>query len=201
MEKDLVYFPFGTRCNSASIINGVFHKRFISYPFDWIDINIKTMLKFISIEPDQIEPFFTEYFQNFNMATQKHNEDGTWFPHDFIAFQDKDIVKEITERYIRRFKRMHTLFESGQDILFFTIFPYVEDVEEDYFNIRNILKKRVKGESIFLTINFNYSDFEVANMINFYVQLSRDEDGWAKFDQEVVKKLTEHETTKQYFKL
>ncbi len=181
-KGEMVFMPLGARCSSASIIDGGLGKRSKAYPFDWIDIDLDTILKFLSIPPENsIENYVAEYFKNVNRETLRHETDNTWFPHDFPEKEDA------TTKYIRRFKRMFDLFKSTKNILFLTTFAHVNKKNTDVFDkIKQRLSLLVKGECIFITINLDDLDYEKENHANFHIPLRPSFDD---FDQRAIEKI------------
>lgn len=202
MTEEIIYFPLGTRCTTASMLADVFKKRVASYPFDWIDIEFSVIQKMLNIEYDNIEAYFTEYFKNVRVSTQRHVEDNTWFPHDFIDASGLEAIQIMTEKYIRRFKRMHELFESGKDILFLTITPFIYERNYSvYFQIMRLLQQKVKGKSQFIAVNITDVDFSTEHFTHFHIPLVRDDNGWELFEKSIAEKLQNDITTSKYFQL
>src|SRR6185503_3087545 len=127
MQNQLTYFPLGTRCNSASIIRDGLGHRQASYPFDWIDVDLKTLLTYLQVPVAEIETYFTKYIMQLSLVSKV---DGAWYPHELIDnepvpnIETGPVLKAIAQKYIRRYKRMHDLFASGQNICFLTVMPY-----------------------------------------------------------------------------
>ena len=180
--KDYVLFPLGIRCNSASIIKNDFNNTKESYPFSWIDIQLKNMLSFLSVPHDQITQYLTIYFKSFDKKTLRSSVDDTWFPHDF-----KEKKEPITAKYLRRFKRMYSLFDSGNDILFLTTIAHFKSDQHNLFEkIKSTVCNQVKGKCFFLTVNLYNFDSTDKNHINFYVPIS---DTWADYDKIIAEKI------------
>ncbi len=188
------YVSLGARCNSASIISDVFHKRTNSYPFDWIDIDPGSILKFVKLPKEGLEEYLTNYINNIDLTTKRSVEDNTWFPHDF---NEGYSIDEVTKKYIRRFKRFFDLLESGNPIVFLTILAFVKDGDRAIFEkIKSEITSRSKGECVFITVNLDHKDFHEGNHVNFNVQVR---ESWNGFDPDIVSNIQKHEFTKKIF--
>ncbi len=193
MTKETIFLPFGTRCNSASIIDHKLNKRSASYPFDWIDISLKTMLEFLNMDRNNIPAHISNYLDHVNAETQRH-EDGTWFPHDFA-----DPLDVIKEKYIRRFHRLFDLLESDKDIIFLTILPHLTpDSGIGFYKIADKINTIVKGKCTFIAVNLfgKDEDFQPENIIHFYVPLV----SWETFDNSIIEKIKNHPIASELFK-
>lgn len=158
-----VFVPLGTRCSAAGIIQQHFKKREMSLPFDWIDTPVKNLIQFINIDREMVTPIVKNYFLN-QVNTQTHRHpDGTWFPHDLTLMPDggyRMIVENILEKYIRRFNRLHDLFYSGRNLVFFNVNAHVnQDNANKFVDLRRILYKKCKGRTSFVSINLVEEDF------------------------------------------
>ncbi len=182
-KDNIVFVPLGTRCTSSAIIDGGLGKKLKTYPFDWIDINLNTILKFISIPPESTESYITEYFKKVDRTTLKHEEDGTWFPHDFPEKEN------VVTKYTRRFKRLFELFNSEKNIVFLTVFAHVNyDNIAVFEKIKKTLTTIIKGNFILITINLSDFEYEylVDGHVNFHVPLK---DSFDDFDKRIIEKI------------
>ncbi len=183
--NDVDFFPLGTRCSSAAILYDL-GKRKCSYPFDWVDIELSAILNFITLQKDTIEEYLKEYFNSINVEFRS-SIDNTWFPHDFKVDMDKQTaIPKVIAKYTRRFSRMFELFDSGKDIVFLTVIPYVDSKNhKSYEAIKERLNFIVKGNVHFITINHADYNFIDDKHTNFYIPLK----DWDMFHEEIKKSI------------
>lgn len=162
-----------------------------SFPFDWIDVSLQTILQYIKVPRTQIDEYFTDYISKLTLIDKPNN---AWYPHEL--FDHSDVVKAITDKYIRRYHRMHDAFESGNEILFLTTLAHVNnkvDNKAHYTAIMEHLIDIVAGRCTFVSINVSSIDSEKrmdkrAVHINKAITLGTD---WVTFDNaiaEIVRK-------------
>jgi len=162
IKENTIFIPLGTRCNSASIINDKLGVRHTSYPFDWIDVSLETILKYIQVPEGDIETYFTDYFSKLTLISK---EDGAWYPHELIEnspvldIETGPVLKSIAQKYIRRYHRLHDAFKSGNDLVFLTVLPHVGKNSDIFRAIKNYIVPIVKGKCIFITINLSYNNY------------------------------------------
>lgn len=195
---DYEFMALGTRCTAATIGN-INNIRKAAYPFDWINTPVRNILKFVetSQEESALAAFIDNYFNE--VRSQRHPDDS-WFPHDFLLPDDsKEQLQAIKTKFLRRFKRMFDLFNSGKNILFFSVFDKPHVYEEDFDNLKSFLKSIVKGQLFFITINLKdsfYENYGVSPHINLPVNFSGD---WEQFDKDISDALKENQYTKEFF--
>ena len=197
-SKNTHYISLGTRCNSASIIRDRLLKRTKSYPFDWIDIDLQAILKFVSLPTDALEEYLTGYFKNIDLSTNRNKDDNTWFPHDFV---EGTTVDQVTEKYIRRFKRFFELLESGHKIIFLTIIAYsVPDRNnvnvQTFEKIKKVLETRTNGRCVFVSVNLNNLKFDKGHHWNFPIKINQD---WVGFDEDILASIRDNDYLQKYF--
>ncbi|MSQ79820.1 MAG: hypothetical protein EXR21_09145 [Flavobacteriaceae bacterium] len=103
-------------------------------------------------------------------------------PHELM--ENQHIRETITQKYLRRYHRLHKAFESGNDIVFLTVLPHVVDGADYIFTkIKEKLVSDVVGKCTFFTINLNDTNSldqqEDWVHINCYVPLNGN---WDEFD-------------------
>lgn len=200
MTEEIIYFPLGTRCTTVSMIAYTFNKRKLAYPFDWIDIDFSVIYEMLNLEFNNVDDYLKEYFKNIDIETYRHKIDNTWFPHDFVKLSGQEAIDAMTVKYIRRFKRMLELFESGKEIIFLTITPFIYDRNYSvYFQIMRLLQQKVKGKSQFIAVNITDVDFSTEHFTHFHIPLVRDDNGWELFEKSIAEKLQNDITTSKYF--
>lgn len=184
MNPSTIIIPLGTHCNSASIIKDKLGMRQSSFPFDWIDVSLQTILQYLKVPRSQIDAYFTDYISKLTLIDKPNN---AWYPHELV--DHGDVVRAIADKYIRRYHRMHDAFESGNDILFLTAMPHMDyDVRNVHYDaITERLIDAVKGKCIFVSINVSQKDFDKqlrngAVHINRVVPLNND---WGNFDKTI----------------
>ena len=181
---EYTFFPLGTRCSSAGTIYDL-GKRKHAYPFDWMDIELSSILPFLNIDRGEISDYLTAYFLGVNKKTMRSDIDNTWFPHDF----GKGYVstKKVIEKYLRRFNRMHDLFESGKNIAFLTIIARADDNNRaPYIGIQNKLQGIVKGNVAFISVNLSDQQLGGDNFTNLVIPIG---DSWDTFHDEIKKQI------------
>ena len=199
------YIPLGLRCSSAGMIDKYFTRE-ESLPLDWVDIPMRTIRDISQLSEDQIPDWVNAWISKVDLKTLK-SPDGTWFPHDFVdeANASYDLqVKHVSEKYIRRFKRLFSLFTSRDILVFLTIIPKFNRASEDpvfYGEIKRNLAAKATGQCIFVTINlleYEEAMFDPKNnlSINLNVQLHHD---WAEFEKEIAGRLKSYPHSSKYF--
>lgn len=204
------FVSLGTRCTSASII-GVLDVRKNSYPFDWIDQSIESILSLVKM-PHSTDDEMNAYLDNyFNEIRSQRHPNGAWFPHDFVATDNPEQqLVEIKEKYLRRFKRLFDLFDSGKNIVFLTVFSEVNSTNVDAYNeLITYLIHRIEGCPFFISVNLHdkYTSSKIANLtddyttnirrVNFHVPFKND---WPMFDAEIIAAIQQNEITNTFFK-
>ncbi len=154
----MTIIPLGTRCSAAYIVQRNLKLRVEAYPFDWMDIHLKNIGKFLDLDYDKVEPFVRKYFSEIEPHTQRH-PDGTWFPHDVFGGYDH---KEMTEKYVKRFLRLHNTLLNQKDLVFLSVTAngsYGNDV--DYKNIKSTIRKRFGNNPLFITGNLFQTEMDL----------------------------------------
>lgn len=194
LDKDnTIFIPLGTRCNSASIIKDKLGLRKCSYPFDWIDVNLKTILKYISIQRSEIESFCMGYFATLTLISK---EDNAWYPHEFVKnepvvnIETSEVLKSIAQKYIRRYNRLHDAFDSGKDLLFLTCMPHFkQDSEGTYEQIKEKIISTTKGNIIFFTFNIADKEFIRKKAKSTHYNYTCPLNTWEQFDDSIAHRL------------
>lgn len=191
------YIPLGTRCTSAFVVRDNMGKREMSLPFDWLDLPITAIKKFLSIKPKDVEYVLTEYFEKLGDA-HKH-DDGTWFPHD-IEFIDGTwkLKKDTKDKFIRRLNRFNDLLDKDECFVFLTsVLNNGMYKLEDYIELKTLLEH--KSENIvFITINLG-DDFINGNHFNFNIpQLKTVDEGLKKWEALIYETIINHVRLQKY---
>ncbi len=204
----MIIIPLGTRCTSASIVKELFNQRQKSYPFDWVDIPLENIGKFI--RPDNIEEFTKNYF--FEVSSQRH-PDGTWFPHDFIpshyggdiSFMNNDTIV----KYTRRLTRLHNTLKGEETLVFLTVFVHVKEENSGHFQqLRNLILEKSFAKCLFITVNLlpcthiegdvnsNGSHF---NFVSLPPESGSEFKAWKTWEEDIYEKITENGQLQTFF--
>jgi len=152
--------PLGFRCNAAMVTNAIVNQpRFV---FDWTQMNIQSMIKVLELQPSEIRVFWIQYFAHLN-KDKRHTETNSWFPHD--TFITEDDMSETVEKYIRRTKRLHQLFNIDAHIIFliFHGYPQADSLEKSKEIMSAMVEKKSTNVS-FILCNASYLNEENANV-------------------------------------
>lgn len=195
-----ILIPFGTRCNSASIIKNGLGREQASYPFDWIDIGLPAMLNWLKVPEGQIVEYTYDYIKKLTLINK---DDSTWFPHEMLLkgggntpeLWDK-ITDNIAQKYVRRLKRLHLMLKAPSDILFLTTLPEIRDggLLTTNINTYEEIKQTVvnlvpHGRCFFVTINLFRADKQIGNDRLFHVNYHIPVTDWALYDKQITEKL------------
>jgi hypothetical protein len=192
--KEAIYIPLGTRCSSCSILDGIFKKRKFALPFDWIDIPIGAIGKFLLL--NRVD-FFEDYFSPENILQQRSLSDNVWFPHhltDPSKFEEQLFV--LRHKFIRRLERFHEILKGDSDLVFLTTWGHVYNQDAEYYNLIDTISGMIDRYAIFASVNLYDKDCDLGKHINFHVPLG---ETWEQYDIDVASKLRTHEITKEYF--
>ena len=171
-NSDRVYIPLGCRCSTAFILRDNLKVRETSLPFDWINIPLPNIAKFIDLpKGTSIEVFCKQYFDE--VKAQVHT-DGTWFPHDYILTDlSRESDETVLARYTRRVERLHSLLSSSKRLVFLTTASHFDAENIQHYNhLREIIKKR-NANSYFVSVNVFPEDTVIEtshNGYNFYLE-------------------------------
>ncbi len=192
----MTIIPLGTRCSAAYIVQRNLNLRTEAYPFDWMDIHLKNIGKFLDLNYDQVEPFVRKYFSEIQ-SNQRH-PDGTWFPHDVYGGYDH---KEMTEKYVRRFLRLHNKLRSGEQLIFLSVVADDKHGDfNDYYPIMTIIRDRFFTDSIslsnpiYITVNLknnNWSNNRGLSTNVDFIDTGNMSDDFAKWEKEIADKIIE----------
>ncbi len=209
MKNDnIVFIPLGTRCSTATVLHIHFGKRLFSLPLDWVDLPIKNINQFVSVQQGQEDEFLTDYFKNVRLNTQRHT-DGTWFPHDLHKLEypnEESIKKHMLVKYIRRLKRFNeVLLNRDSEFVFLTlcVFPGTYGSLSDFNSLKDLIINKTGKPCTFVTINLADYDFIDGNHYNFSVILENrpnlSGEDFYNWEVNIAKKINENEFLSKIF--
>jgi len=191
------YIPYGTRCTSAEVIFDL-GLRFGSLPFDWIDSPMSGIKSFFPGTRERTEEFVRNYFSE--VQQQRHPNDNTWFPHDFVTNTPEE-REDIIQKYIRRFYRLFDYLQQGDhEIVLLSTIAIVGDESHSrgYDNavqwIRACTNKKVHAVVVNL-ISRDYCSSD--NDFGLHIPFRND---WTVFRTEVAERLLSNPLTEHLFK-
>lgn len=200
------YVPLGTRCSAAYVVRDQLKKRQFSLPFDWIGMpGIYPMIKFFGVELKDVDDFMYEYFQKVRIDTQRH-PDEMWFVHDVVGItgdNGEQVMRQVKEKYIRRFKRFIELLKSGKPLVFITVMGSASIDDALHFEeLKTTIRAAAIGTCFFITVNLVKTYFEKPDHVNFYIPIDESADFADKFhklETDTAQRLLTHRATRNYF--
>lgn len=180
--------PFGTRCNSAIIVNSILSQPRL--PFDWTQMNVLSMKKVLELERSDIESFWDFYFSDID-ERHYNNTTGSWFPHD--KFTSEELIKT-KEKYIRRTQRLFTSLESDIPKVFIIFFGFPTGIEETMVKLLlSSANKRSKAKNIFIVCNGKNEELVEDNVYYIFENLScsaeEKDESWDRLTKVLAEKI------------
>lgn len=206
IDDKYVFVPLGTRCSAAYVVRDQLKKRHFSLPFDWIGMpGIAPMTKFIGLDLPGVDEFMFNYFEKVSIASQRH-PDEMWYVHDIVGItpdNGAEVMREVRERYARRFKRFIELLLSGKSLVFISVMAVADyDDPVQFDKLKQAIRERATGECFFITINLVKTHFVKHDHVNFYIPINESapmDERFYKLECEVAEVIKKNSITQKYF--
>ncbi len=166
-------------------------------PFDWVQMNLKSMEKLICLQEDFIQMFWEDYFSN--LTDTNHNpETQSWFPHD--TFTPEEITKTV-EKYCRRTQRLQSALQDETHKVFVIFFGFPQ-AGLQYFvdTLVNAIRRRCQSSFSFVVCNAYFEEKEDGFICYLHEQIGDklDDKDWEDLTKRLEERIRLYLRCKEY---
>lgn len=178
MAMKTLLIPMGMRCNAAIVTNSIVNQPRL--PFDWAQIDIDSMIQCLEISKEDIELFWTEYFNQVD-SSHHHLTTNSWFPHDNFDTEENKI--QTIKKYVRRHQRLLALLEQESHKIYVIFFGFPIPETSSFYTLYQSAKliesitKVSKGTNTFVVCNAKKNEEKTENIHFIYERLEETVEG------------------------
>jgi hypothetical protein len=161
-KPNIIGIPFGMFCSAAYSLDFA-HLRTYSFPFDWNQLSISTIMEILNLSNSKtdVEYFYSKLFQSLDIENRDPISQS-WFPHD-----KND--QETLSKYTRRTLRLNEIIQKSNERLIFLTILDSKTTLDDFVKLQQfVLSKTLSKDVTFFVIMPNGTEYYDSTTNTFY---------------------------------